>query len=302
MRRLCPSITELQCFEASARHGSFTRAATELHVTQGAVSRQVAALEARVGVELFERLHHRLVLTAAGRSYLAKVRAGLNTIESATVELLAHRGRGGVLSLSMPPTLATNWLIPRLDRYAQRHPEVTLNFTHYLHAHDFALAELDAAIQYGEGVWPNALADYIVGRDIVAVCRADVAQQWQLHTPADLADKPLLHHMMVPTLWQEWFHALGVRPVNGAVGPRFDQFSLIIKAVAAGYGAGMVPRCLAEEEIARGTLVTPFDLPVRARQGYFLCYPEEKQHLPALQTFRAWLLEEAAGSAVNPGR
>lgn len=298
MRRLCPSLNELQCFEAAARHQSFTRAATELHVTQGAVSRQIAALETRLGVDLFQRLHHRLVLTDAGQSYLSKVRAGLNLLESATVELVAHRGRGGVLSLSIPPTLATHWLIPRLPRFTQEHPEITLNFTHYVHAHDFAIAELDAALQYGEGVWPNAQADYIVGREIVVICRRDVADEWQLRSPADLAEHALLHHMLIPTLWQEWFDAMGLPHLNGVVGPRFDQFSLIIKAALAGYGAGVVPRCLVREDLARGTLVAPFDANVQARQGYYLCYPPEKRQLPALQALRQWLLTQAATDPV----
>ncbi len=299
MRRICPSLTGLQCFEAAARHSSFTRAAAELCVTQGAVSRQVSALEEQVGLELFKRLHHQLVLTDAGQSYLGKVRAGLNLLESATTELLAHRGRGGVLSLSMPPTLATNWLIPRLHRFNAQHPEVTLNFTRYAWAHDFAMAELDAAVQYGEGVWPNAMADYISGREITAVCRADVARRLKPRTPAALASQTLLHHLLVPSLWPEWFAAKGVGDLNGTMGPRFDQFSLIIKSTLVGFGIGMVPRCLVLDELARGTLVEPFPQTVMARQGYYLCYPPEKKHLPALQALRSWMLDEAAGGTAD---
>ncbi len=292
MRRICPSLTGLQCFEAAARHGSFTRAAAELCVTQGAVSRQIAALESHLGIALFQRLHHQLVLTEAGHSYLGKVRSGLNLLESATAELLAHGGRGGLLNLSVPPTMATNWLIPRLHRFTQRNPEVTLNFIRYLHSHDFAMAELDAAIQYGEGVWPNAIAQYLTGRRITAICRADIAARIDSRKPESLMTQTLLHHLMVPTLWQEWFDAMDARHLTGAAGPRFDQFSLIIKATLVGFGVGMVPRFLVQEELARGTLVEPFPQPVLGRQGFYLVYPPEKKPLPALQALQSWLLEE----------
>jgi len=293
MRRICPSLTGLQCFEAAARHGSFTRAAAELYVTQGAVSRQISTLESHLGMVLFQRMHHQLVLTDAGQSYLGKVRTGLNLLESATAELLAHRGRGGLLNLSVPPTLATSWLIPRLHRFNAQHPDLTLNFIRYLHAHDFAVAELDAAIQYGEGVWPNAIAHYITGRRITAICRADIAAKVDARDPASLMAQTRLHHLMVPTLWQEWFEAMGTSELNGAAGPRFDQFSLIVKATLVGFGIGMVPRCLVQDELARGSLVEVFPQPVMARQGYYLCYAPEKQPLPAVQVLQHWLLAES---------
>ena len=292
MRRICPSLTGLQCFEAAARHGSFTRAAGELYVTQGAVSRQISALEAHLGIALFQRLHHQLVLTDAGQSYLGKVRSGLNMLESATAELIAHRGRGGLLNLSAPPTLATNWLIPRLHRFKLLNPDITLNFIRYLHTHDFAMPELDAAIQYGEGVWPNAIAHYITGRRITAVCRADIAAQIDSQDPASLMEQTRLHHIMVPSLWQDWFDLMGAHQLNGAAGPRFDQFSLVIKATLVGFGVGMVPRCLVHEELGSGALVEVFPKPILVRQGYYICYPPEKKPLPALQALQAWLLAE----------
>lgn len=292
MRRICPSLTGLQCFEAAARHGSFTRAAGELYVTQGAVSRQISALETHLGIALFQRLHHQLVLTDAGQSYLGKVRSGLNLLESATAELIAHQGRGGLLNLSAPPTLATSWLIPRLHRFKALNPDITLNFIRYLHTHDFAMAELDAAIQYGEGVWPNAIAHYITGRRITAICRADIAAQIDPQDPASLMAQTRLHHIIVPSLWQDWFDAMGAQQLNGAAGPRFDQFSLVVKATLVGFGVGMVPRCLVQEELASGVLVEVFQQPVLARQGYYLCYPPEKQPLPALQALKSWLLAE----------
>lgn len=296
MRRICPTLTSLQCFEAAARHASFTRAAAELYVTQGAVSRQISALETHLGIALFQRLHHHLVLTDAGQSYLGKVRSGLNMLESATAELLTHRGRGGLLNMSIPPTLATSWLIPRLHRFNALNPDITLNFIHYLHTHDFAMPGLDVAIQYGEGVWPNAVAHYITGRRITAICGTAIARKIDARDPPSLMAQTRLHHIMVPSLWQEWFDALGAHQLNGAAGPRFDQFSLIIKAALVGFGVGMVPRCLVQDELARGTLVEVFPQTVLAHQGYYLCYPPEKQPLPALQALQRWLLGESEHS------
>lgn len=169
MRRFCPSLTDLQAFEVAARHSSFTRAAQELCVTQGAVSKQVKHLEAFVGVELFLRIRQGLVLTEAGRAYLAKIQAGLGQIEAATVELIAHQGRGGTLNLTCMPTFGARWLIPRLTAFMRQRPDIHVEFLPHRQGYDFSAPELDAAVRFGEGLWPGSGADYIVGRDIVPV-------------------------------------------------------------------------------------------------------------------------------------
>lgn len=294
MRRLCPSLTELQAFEAAARHNSFTVAARELHVTQGAVSKQVRSLEAFLGVELFERVRQRLLLTEAGARYLARIRPSLNEIEAATVELIASQGRGGVLHIASLPTLGAKWLIPRLPQFFARHPEVTLEFVPHQQGYDFSQPDLDAAIRFGDGVWPGSLADYMTGREVLPVCRPGLLAGepgGMAATPEALLRYPLLHHTTVPEAWSEWLTELGVSTRQAWSGARFDQFTLLTQAALSGLGIALIPRCLIEEELATGALVVAHSARVLATKGYYLCYPEQKAHLPALQTFRQWLME-----------
>ena len=168
MRRFCPSLTDLQAFEVAARHSSFTRAAQELCVTQGAVSKQVKHLEAFVGVELFLRIRQGLVLTEAGRAYLAKIQAGLGQIEAATVELIAHQGRGGTLNLTCMPTFGARWLIPRLTAFMRQRPDIHVEFLPHRQA-TISPPRAGRRRALRRGLWPGSGADYIVGRDIVPV-------------------------------------------------------------------------------------------------------------------------------------
>jgi DNA-binding transcriptional LysR family regulator len=294
MRRLCPSLTELQAFEAAARHNSFTLAARELHVTQGAVSKQVRSLEAFLGVDLFERVRQRLMLTDAGQRYLERIRPSLNEIEAATVELISTQGRGGTLHIASLPTLGAKWLIPRLPQFFERHPEVTLEFVPHAQSYDFAQPDLDAAIRFGDGVWPGSLADYMTGREVLPVCRPGLLAAepgGMAAAPGDLLRYPLLHHTTVPEAWSDWLAELGVSTREAWSGARFDQFSLLTQAAMSGLGIALIPRCLIEQELAAGALVVAHPARVLSRKGYYLCYPEQKQHLPALQTFRAWVME-----------
>ena len=291
MRRLCPSLTELQAFEATARHLSFTRAAGELFVTQGAVSRQVAKLEAYLGVALFTRANQRLVLSGAGRGYLPSVRAALGQLENATAHILANQNAGGVLNLSVPPTFSMQWMLPRLQSFYSAHPDISLNFVRYRHTHNFFQDEdLDAAIQFGEGQWPGAASYYLTGRDGVTVARPQLFGGVSSAAPADLVRATLLQHVEVPYAWQDWCSGVGVRHSNSLVGPRFDQYSLIIKAALAGLGVGLVPHCLVEDELREGRLVVPCPQPFQARQGYFLCVKEDREAMPAALHLLGWLL------------
>ncbi|MEW5881339.1 MAG: LysR substrate-binding domain-containing protein [Pseudomonadota bacterium] len=303
MRRVCPPLHELQAFDTVARHLNFSRAATELCVTQSAVSRQIASLEGFVGMTLFRRLGRRLELTEAGLAYLSQVRAGLGTLETATAELMVLRGKGGVINVSVPPTFASQFLIPRLAQFRAAHPDISVNFVQYAHSHDFTRAEgFDAAIQFGEGVWPDAIADYLIGREVEVVCAPAFARAHRLRRPADLAQANLLQHTYVPNAWREWFEQQKVRGGNPLVGPRFDQYSLIVKSAVLGFGVGLVPRCLIEEELARRQIVALFDGPYTVAQGYFFCVPSERHKLAKVQRFRTWLLGAAAGreSAARP--
>ncbi|AHV93443.1 bacterial regulatory helix-turn-helix, lysR family protein [Bordetella holmesii ATCC 51541] len=283
----------------AARHSSFTRAAQELCVTQGAVSKQVKHLEEFVGVELFLRIRQGLVLTEAGRSYLTQVQAGLSQIEAATVELIAHQGRGGTVRLTSMPTFGARWLIPRLTAFRRLRPDIHVEFLPHRQGYDFSTPELDAAVRFGEGVWPGSGADYIVGREIVPVCSPRLIPQ-ACREAEELLRYPLLHHTSALEGWRDWFEQAGCDARRALEGARFDQYSLLSQAAAAGFGIALIPRCLIEDELRDGKLVVPLQLPIRARQGYYLCYPEQKASSPTLQAFRSWLMEVSRAAEPTP--
>jgi LysR family transcriptional regulator, glycine cleavage system transcriptional activator len=289
----------LRAFEAAARHLSFSRAAEELCLTQGAVSRQIRSLEEMLKLKLFVRVRSHVTLTEAGAAYLPEVRASLTRLEAATLELLAHRGTGGVLNLAILPTFGTKWLIPRMASFWKAHPNITVNFATRAVAFDFAKERLDAAIHFGDVSWPGAVALRLMGEEVVLACSPALLQGPGLARVQDLERYTLLQHTTRPNAWLEWLTAADNSTINGLKGPRFEHFSMVIQAAIAGIGVAVLPRFLVEDEVAAGRLVVPLDIAVRSEHAYYLVYPEEKSELPALRAFRDWLLAEAreAGGA-----
>jgi LysR family transcriptional regulator, glycine cleavage system transcriptional activator len=295
-RSLVPSLGALQAFEAAARHGSFTRAAEELALTQGAVSRQVALLESALGVPLFERVRQRVSLTPAGAAYAEEVRGALQRITAATLAAMTLRGAGGTLELAILPTFGTRWLIPRLPDFFHRHPEVTINFATRIRPFDFGREGLDAAIHFGDPVWPGAMMHRLMGEVIVPVASPALLARAAVTAPADVLRVPLLSQSTRPRAWAEWLGAQGLEPQRAVMGPSFEQFVMVAQAAAAGLGMAIVPRFLVEEELRSGQLVMPFDRSVVSRQAYWLVYPEERGRRAAIVAFRDWLLEACASA------
>lgn len=291
MRRHCPSLVALQAFEAVATHGSLTRAAQSLHISQGAVSKQIKQLETFLNTALFQRQRYGLVLTPIGQRYLQEIAPSLGRIEAATLEAMAPPTQGGVLRITCMPTLGAKWLIPKLPDFMRRWPEVTLSFMPHRYGYDFSEPELDAAMRFGEGVWPDCQADYIVGRAIVPVAKPGMFSL-PIKSPDTLADMPLLQHVSAPHAWHDWMLAAGALPKTVNTGPSFDQFTLLTEAAIAGLGVALIPTCLIEDELRRGTLEQVYDMSILERQGYYLCYPPDRAQLPELTVFRAWLQEQ----------
>ncbi|ADU98705.1 LysR substrate-binding domain-containing protein [Alicycliphilus denitrificans] len=297
MRMHSPSLPELHAFAAAARLGSFSRAAGELHVTQGAISRAIARLEEHLGVALFEREGRRSVLTRAGADYLDAVGPSITAIESATLAVRTRRSPRQ-LRLSVPPTLFSHWLIPRLPDFSARHPGIGLSFAPYRRDDPLSAPDIDAWIRIGQADWPAGItAEYLVGRELVPLCRpADLPQ---LRTPADLLARPLLFHTNYPGNWAHWFANVGC--THGPLVPAadFDQVSLLVQAVIAGMGVAVVQRALVEPELAAGRIAVAIALepPVLLDRGYHLCRPAGRAPSPALENLRAWLLEQAAACA-----
>ena len=287
-----PSLAALAAFEAAARHGSFTRAAEELNLTQCAVSRQIGQLEKTLRLALFQRVRQRVSLTPAGSAYAAEIRDGLSRLAAATVSAMAFRGASGVLNLAILPTFGTRWLIPRLPRFTEAHPGITINFATKLVPFDFGRETLDAAIHFGASVWPGAVLHRLMGEEIVPVAAPALVERLQLSEPADMLRGTLLQQSTRPRAWASWLEGQGLSPERASMGPRFEQFAMVSQAAVAGLGLAIVPRFLVEEELRAGSLVIPFDSPVTGTEGYYLVYPEAKASLPTVVAFRDWLLGE----------
>jgi len=296
MRIRSPSLHELHALAVTAELGSFSRAAEALCVTQGAISRAVARLEEHVGQPLLRLQGRRSELTEAGRAYLAQVGPALQAIEGATIELQSRRAVGA-LRISVLPTLASKWLIPRLPDFHARHPGVQLSFAPYRRDDPLEDPQIDAWVRNGDGRWPAPIvSDYVVGRDIVPICRPqDLDGPQALREPADLLARPLLFHTNYPDNWAYWFAAVSVQAPPLRPAADFDQVAMLVQAVIAGLGVAVVQRCLIEDDLAAGRVVVPFERPVLNQRGYFLCYPRGRREHRPLVIFRDWLLGQARG-------
>lgn len=316
MRRNLPSVQALSCFESAARHESYTRAAQELSLTQSAVSRQILALEAQLGVLLFRRTRHGVTLTPAGRQYGRQVARWLQGLERDTLDVMAHQGHGGAVSLAAVPTFATRWLLPRLSRLARQHPDIVVHIETQTRPFLFGDTPFDAALYAGtpEQVanWPGVQAQRLMWETVVPVCspvllatalaRAGKALEEGAPrlSPRQLAELPLLQQSTRPQGWRQWFDAMGMQDAPRVLdGPRYELFSMTAGAASHGLGVALMPPMLIEAELARGELVVACDRPLRRERGYYLVTPAQPQP-PVLAAFAQWLGEMAAESASDP--
>ena len=309
MRRPIPSTQALACFEASARHESYTRAAQELALTQSAVSRQVIALEEFVGVALFRRTRHGVSLTPAGALYAKKVRGWLQGLERDTLDLMSHQGQGGTVNLAAVPTFATRWLMPRLPLLARQHPDITVHIEVQTRPFLFADTVHDAALYAGTpeqvGNWPGVQVLKLMDEDVVPVCSPtvlgkaaarDLGRAWQPVAPEVLARLPLLQQSTRPYGWQQWFQSVGVDAPRALDGPRYELFSMLAVAASQGLGVALMPPMLIEQELARGDLIIACPQPLRGNRAYYLVTPAlapDAQPAPALRVFSSWLQQRA---------
>jgi LysR family transcriptional regulator, glycine cleavage system transcriptional activator len=292
MRRLIPSIGSLVAFEAVARHLSFSKAANDLSLTQSAVSRQVGTLERTLGVQLFERRPHRLILTSAGASYLADVIDALERLGAATVRVMSSRKGAGVVHVISTPTFATIWLLPRLPRFYKKHPEIQIMLRTRATPFNFLESNVDVAINMSVVNWPGTIADPLVSTPAVVVCTSQFKERHHLKSPHDLVGAPLIQHYSLPDIWNEYFTEMGVAHPASLVGQQFDQFGLATKAAAAGLGIAIMPRLFVEAELQEGELIEPFAKRSRKAFTYMMYRPEDRRQ-PALQILQNWLLDEA---------
>jgi DNA-binding transcriptional LysR family regulator len=301
MRRKIPSTQSLVCFEAAARHESYTRAAQELALTQSAVSRQITALEEFLGLALFRRTRHGVALTPAGADYARQIARQLDTMERDTLDAMARQGLGGSLQLAAVPTFATRWLIPRLPDFAARHPDVTVHIETRTRPFLFNDTPFDAALFAGTAAqsanWAGTHSTALLNEDVLPVCSPALLPGGQPLAPAAVAKMPLLQQSTRPDGWRQWFDAQQVDAPRAHSGPRYELFSMLATAAAHGLGVALMPRMLIEAELARAELVVACDRPLRGERSYYLVTPATAEPRPALAPFRAWLLEQAHAGA-----
>jgi LysR family glycine cleavage system transcriptional activator len=293
MPRQLPPLNALKAFEAAARHESFTRAAEELCVTQGAVSHQVKALEAELGLKLFNREHQRLLITEGGRAYLAVVRDAFDRIADGTQRLL-QRQSGGALTVSTSPNFAAKWLVHRLRRFAEAHPEIDLRVSASLQHIDFAREDIDLAIRHSDGTAAGLHVTRLCAEQLFPVCSPKLLNgRNPLRKPSDLGRFPLLH-VNDRQGWSQWLDFAGITGVDPSRGPVLNQASMAIDAAVDGQGVVLARTALAAWDLIGGRLVRPFDLAMPVSYAYWIVCPKTVARLPKIVAFSEWLLAEAA--------
>jgi LysR family glycine cleavage system transcriptional activator len=309
MRRKIPSLQALAVFDSAARHQSYTRAAQELALTQSAVSRQIAALEEFLGVPLFRRTRHGVVITEAGQQYARQIAPRLQALERDTLDAMsghAGSGSGGTVTLAAVPTFAARWLVPRLKDFADQHPDIVLHIETRTRPFLFSDSEFDAALfalspaQMDQ--WAGTVGTPLMPELVVPVCTPALLQclgeDNAAPDAASLAQLPLLQQSTRPEAWRDWFGAAGLSAQadqpNMLAGPRFEQFSMTSAAAVAGMGLALVPRVLIENELASGDLVVAHPQASPEERFIYLVQPQQKDTKPATQVFANWLLATAA--------
>jgi LysR family transcriptional regulator, glycine cleavage system transcriptional activator len=290
-----PSLNGLRAFEAAARHLSFTQAASELNVTQTAISHQIKRLEQELGVRLFIRQNRALTLTAEASEYLPGVRAAFNDLRLATDRLL-RREDDHVLTVSTLASLAAKWLLPRLSAFQEAHPGIDVRITTSATLVDFQRDNVDAAIRYGRGQWHGLRADWLMADEVFPVCSPALLKgDRPLRCPENLRDHVLLHTSNANSDdWRLWLTAAGL-PSNLSKQPgiTFDLIFMTIQAAIDGIGVAMGRTSYVQDDITKGRLVVPFKIALPADAGFYLVSPQGRRDSPKLAAFRQWLVASA---------
>lgn len=298
MRRKIPSNSALIAFEAAARHGNFARAADELALTEGAVSRQIARLEAFLGAALFERVGNRVRLAPNGTRYATQVREALDRLERDSQYFMGQPIDGASIDIAIIPTFATRWLIPRLKRFQDKHPNVTVHLAEQMEPFILAGSGFDAAIHFEHPAWAGMRTHRLLQEVLLPVCHPALLTKVE---PEMLLDRlPRLHRRQNPDAWQLYAQETGVKLTNPAVGARYDLHSMLIEAALAGLGVALVPRFYVEAELEQGRLAAPWPEGRSIAKNFCLVLPEStKPDVAPLQVFANWLLDVAKASELE---
>ncbi|MEL6258461.1 MAG: transcriptional regulator GcvA [Pseudomonadota bacterium] len=299
-----PPLNALRAFECAARRLSFTKAAEELHVTPGAISQQIRQLEDYAGTPLFKRTGRSVLLTDSAQEALPFVRDAFERIAEAGRVMRAPARRGRVM-VSCAPSFAAKWLAPRLDAFQRAHPGVEAWISADMSLTDFANADVDIAIRYGDGVYEGLKSDHLMDETVLPVCAPGLVMgDRPIRRPADLASHTLIHdesQEQDPSCpdWRSWLRARGVGEIDAARGPRFNQAMLVIEAAVAGQGVALAKRAVADADLRAGRLVAPFaDGTTPIDFGYWIVWPKGRHLNREVRAFMAWMKEAAAADEV----
>lgn len=293
---MIPPLSTLQAFETIARRKSFALAAEELHLTPSAVSHQVAKLEGLLGVRLFERSARGVELTPAGQQYLQRVSSALGAINTATEDL--RHGVQDTLYVHSSPSFASLWLMPRIARFTQRHPHISLVLS-ASHVHsDFQLGQMDIDIRYGLPNWPHLEVQPVFTERIMPLASPEFIRAHVLHEPKDLLRVPLIHSTVNVVQWPDWFNRFGGDQRPERMGMRFDRAMMSLDAAVQKLGVALESTSIGQSLIASGKLQPVFENGWSMEvQAHFMVYPARHASRPEVQHFVEWLQEEAKGSA-----
>jgi LysR family glycine cleavage system transcriptional activator len=290
MARRLPPLSALRPFEAAARLESFTRAAQELFITHGAVSHQVRALEEHLGTPLFARHGKRVALTAAGRTFAERIRAALQEIAQAADALRARRDDR--LTVSVLPSFASRWLMPRLIGFMDAHPGIEVNVIASTALADFANEEVDVGIRFGKGPWPPLVCEAFLDDEYFPVASPTAHRGKLPRAPRDLLRVGIIREDR--DYWAAWFEAAGVpiEEARTARGPIFNDSTYALQSAARGEGIALARRSIVGEDLERGTLKRLFRISVPSRERYWFVSPRETADMPKVRAFRDWVKAE----------
>ncbi|WP_108652079.1 transcriptional regulator GcvA [Dongshaea marina] len=290
MPRRLPPLNALKAFEAASRHLSFTRAAQELFVTQAAISHQIKGLEEYLGIKLFRRKNRSLLLTEEGQAYFLDIKDIFTMISEATEKLLARSAKGA-LTVSLQPSFAIQWLVPRLADFSERHPDIDVRIKAVDMDEGALDDDVDIAIYYGRGHWPGLRADKLYTEYLIPVCSPRLLTGPKpLREPIDLANHTLLHDTSRRD-WKAWFRQVGISAPNVNQGPIFSHSTMVIQAAIHGQGVALGHSVLAQPELESGRLICPFNQALMSKNAYYLVCEESQADLGKIVAFREWMLE-----------
>ncbi len=289
MQRRLPPLNALKAFEAAARHLSFTKAADELFVTQAAVSHQIKALEEYLSMKLFLRRNRTLLLTEEGQSYFLELKDIFKHLQEATERLVA-RGSKGAITVAMPPSFASIWLVPRINSFSAIHPDIDVRIKAVDFDEGFLEDDIDVAIYYGKGRWSGVQADKLHREFLTPLCSPSL-----FNGPKPLNDlTDLKHHVLLHdetrAAWKNWLKQIGVPGVNVNQGPVFSHSMLVLQAAALGQGIALGNTVLARPEIEAGRLIMPFEEKLESREAFYVVCDESQAELGKIAAFRDWIL------------